>query len=91
MHFISVFYFHFKETVPFGMQVAKVNGNIKYRLSDLHFPQQHSGNKDKFKRKWGQCYTITPDDAIQERIAQLEEKSKLKVTNAYNILYNFNY
>jgi len=64
------------------MQVAKVNGNIKYRLSDLHFPQQHSGNTDNFKRKWGQCYTITPDDAIRERVEQLEEKSQLKVTNA---------
>lgn len=65
--------------MPHGMPVAKINGSIKYRLSDLHFPQQHSGNANNFKRKWGQCYTITPDDAIRERINQLDAKDGLNV------------
>jgi hypothetical protein len=65
--------------VPHGLPVAKINGAIKYRLSDLHHPQQHSGNADKYKRKWGQCYTITPDEAINERIQQLDKNSGLKV------------
>lgn len=62
------------------MPVVKVNGNIKYRLSDLHHPQQHSGNAKNYMRKWGQCYTITPDDAIKERTDRLQaKKSGLKV------------
>lgn len=63
------------------MPVAKINGAIKYRLSDLHFPQQHSGNAKNYKRKWGQCYTIAPDDAIRQRIEDLDANDKLKVLN----------
>jgi hypothetical protein len=58
-----------------------VNGQIKYNLSDLHYPFQHSTIvASDFQRKWGQCYTITPDDAIEERLARLgKEGTKLNV------------
>lgn len=100
--------------MPYGMPVTKVNGNMHYRLSDLHFPRQHmppqntaqpdsaqedsaqqdsaehdsaqqdtaqrnQAKKKVFKRKWGQCYTIIPDEAIRERIDQLDANSGLKV------------
>lgn len=71
--------FKLQENVPHGMPVAKINGAIKYRLSDLHFPQQHSGNAKDYKRKWGQCYTIPPDVAIKERQDQLDPKDGLNV------------
>lgn len=88
--------FCLKENVPYGMPVAKVNGNMHYRLSDLHHPYQHSanppqqnpGNPNVFKRKWGQCYTITPDAAIKERIDQLDAQNKLKVDNQNELIDN---
>jgi hypothetical protein len=62
------------------MPVAKINGQIKYNLSDLHYPYQHAVDKSGPPRKWGQCYTITPDAAITERLDRLgKEQKKLRV------------
>jgi hypothetical protein len=58
------------------MQVEKVNGNMKLRLSGPFFPHQHSDKPGEFKRRWGQCYTITPEDAIEERLARLKQQQK---------------
>jgi len=65
--------------VPHGIPVAKVNGQIKYRLSDLHYPGQHGTDPNQYSRKWGQCYTITPDEAIAKRIEQLKDDPTLNV------------
>jgi hypothetical protein len=64
-----------KENVPYGHPVVKINGAIKYRLSDLFYPGQHAPNPNNydFARKWGQCYTITPQEAIAEREQNLED------------------
>jgi hypothetical protein len=65
------------------MQVAKINGAIKYRVSGPHHPFQHSDEPHNFTRKWGQCYTITPDDAIAERLADYKPRGRLNVIQLF--------
>jgi hypothetical protein len=41
-------------------------------------PREHSGQPTNTKRRFGQCFTITPDDAIAERIERLAEQKVLQ-------------
>jgi len=65
--------------VPHGIPSAKVNGNIKYDILDLHPAYRHSNDPSKkWDCKGGQVYLLDPKEAMAERAGRIE-KNKLKV------------